>query len=138
MNFNSTAIVCRWAKDALKEYDRVSGGGCTLEATLPMLIGSLAHLADQMGSGGEKAIAEAVKLYRMENESGETYAKPEEGGGFAVIYDTEEGEENYYEVFDTPAEAEKLFQDALGGRVNNARLVSILGPIERYRGKATV
>lgn len=62
----SNAILARWAKDALREYDRVSGGGTTEVALIPLLIASLGHLADQTFENGEVAIASGLALYREE------------------------------------------------------------------------
>ena len=62
----SNAILARWARDALREYDRVSGGGVTEEALTPMLIASLLHLADQRGWDAAKILADARQLYSTE------------------------------------------------------------------------
>jgi len=58
---------------------------------------------------------------------------------FAVIYDVrqEEGEdrEEYFEVFNSPDEAEKFFMDTFGDdeTVHNARVVQILQTIKQQR-----
>lgn len=64
--------------------------------------------------------------------------------GFAVIFDEDDGDnepiESFYEIFSTPAEAEKIFREAYppGPRKHgyhlaiNPRLVAILKPLEGY------
>ena len=66
MRDHNNAILSRWAKDALKEYERVSGGGVTHAALIPLLMASLGHLADQMSNNGKTAFDEAFKLYTEE------------------------------------------------------------------------
>jgi len=65
---DSNAILSRWAMDSLKEYDRVSGGGVTNQALLPMLMASLRHLADQQGWSWSVAERESRRLYNSEKE----------------------------------------------------------------------
>lgn len=65
----SNAILARWARDALKEYDRVSGGGCTEEATIPLVIASLLHFAKQRGLNPADVSAKALQLYSDEDQS---------------------------------------------------------------------
>ncbi len=64
----SNAILARWARDALREYDRVSGGGLTEEGLLPMLLASLHHLADQQRWDFARASRAADALYETEVE----------------------------------------------------------------------
>ena len=68
MRLPYNAVLCRWARAALREYDRVSGGGLIEKETIPLVMASLAHLADQEGDSGEKRLAEALKLYLEEKE----------------------------------------------------------------------
>lgn len=60
---NSFAILCRWAREALRTYDRVSGGGCTELATIHIAAASLAHLADSLGADGAEELNKALHLY---------------------------------------------------------------------------
>ncbi len=63
---HGNAIMARWARDALKEYDRVSGGGCSEIATVPLVIASLLHFAEQQGRDGLTVAYEAIHLYQSE------------------------------------------------------------------------
>jgi len=68
MTNHSRAILARWGRDALIEYDRVSGGGCTEAATIPLAMASLAHFAEQLNPGqGKAALESALALFIEES-----------------------------------------------------------------------
>ena len=73
---------------------------------------------------------------RVNTETGER-TQPANSGPYAVIYDLgkeENIEECYFENFDTPQEAARIFRDTFPAEsgVKNARLVKIMGPIDNY------
>lgn len=65
----SRAILARWARDALREYARVSGGGVTESALIPLAVASLAHLAEQIdgADAGRVALDTGRALYEEES-----------------------------------------------------------------------
>jgi hypothetical protein len=147
IRLSEKGTVIEWDDEAQASYD-------TGEALADWGIHNLTKKeASAIGISAEQ-LAKAVKIFEARgygatlSEIDETLRtqdleeeEPDETDlGYAIIYDynesgTEHGalEENYYEVFETPEEARrvwKTFSKGIEHKLSNVRLVQILGPID--------